>query len=288
MDKRRNPETVELRLCIGDPPIAYMDAADLNTTGFKMKDVVDFGIVVDHAHRRQGLGGLLYEKALEFARERGAKRLTTGFREWSSEEPAIAFLSQRGFAEMERDTPSFLDLTAWDPAPFQASVSQAAAYGARIFSYADAGDTEEHRHTLYDLQRDLIYDIPRRDEQPFTFEPYDDWLKFVMTRPDWRPDLLLLAEVGGQWVAQCHVMPKMEFPHVGMQWLTGVLKAHRGQGIATALKVRAYELAREAGVTVMTTDNHVDNAPMLAINTKFGFQPEPSSVMYNKVLDEQP
>ncbi len=42
MDERRNPETVELRLCIGEPAIAYMDAADLNTTGFKMQDVVYF------------------------------------------------------------------------------------------------------------------------------------------------------------------------------------------------------------------------------------------------------
>ena len=35
---------------------------------------------------------------------------------------------------------------------------------------------------------------------------------------------------------------------------------------------------------VMITENHADNAPMLAINTKFGFIPEPSVVVCNKVL----
>ena len=37
----------------------------------------------------------------------------------------------------------------------------------------------------------------------------------------------------------------------------------------------------------MTTENHEDNAPMLAINSKFGFIPEPAMVSYNKVMDEQ-
>ena len=185
----------------------------------------------------------------------------------------------------ERETPSFLDLTRWDPAPFLGSVAQAEAYGARLFTLAEAGDTDENRRRYYDLEKPLIYDIPRRDEQPFEFEPYEDWLKFVIERPEWDPAMVILAEVNGEWVGECHVVPKLESPHVGMQWLTGILKDHRGHGLATALKVRAYEAARAAGVTVMTTENHEDNAPMLAINRKFGFQAEPAMVSYNKVMD---
>jgi len=290
-DERRKPEMVDLRLVVPAPqtdqPVAFLSATDLNTTGFKMKDVCDFEIVVSHESRGRGIGGMLYSHALDFARERGAKRMVTAFREWTPQEPAIAFLQARGFAEQERETPSFLDLTTWDAAPYAASLAQADAYGARLLSYAEADDSEENRRRLYELDRTLIYDIPRRDEQPFTFEPYEDWVKFVIERPEWRPELHLLAEVNGEWVGKCQVVPKLEFPHVGMQWLTGVLKAHRGHGLATALKARAYELAREAGVTTMTTENHEDNAPMLAINRKFGFQAEPAIVSYNKVLDAE-
>ena len=152
--------------------------------------------------------------------------------------------------------------------------------------YSDAEDSEDNRRRLYELDTALIYDIPRRDEQPFTMEPFEDFVKSVIERPEWRPELNLIAEKDGVWIGKCHIVPKLESPTVGMQWLTGVLKDHRGHGVATALKVRSYERARAAGVTVMTTENHEDNAPMLAINRKFGFIPEPSVVLYNKVLRE--
>ncbi len=290
-DKLRKPELVDIRLCAADPEtdraIAFLDASDLNTTNFKMTDVCDFGITVDHARRNQGIGTALYDLAASFAQERGAKRMVTGFQERTPDEPAIAFLQKRGFSEQERETPSFLDLTQWDPAPFLGAAAQADAYGARLFSYDTAEDTEANRRRLYELDVALIYDIPRRDEQPFTMEPFEDYVKSVIERPEWRPDLQLVAEKDGAWIGKCHVVPKLEAPNVGMQWLTGVLKAHRGHGIATALKVRAYEKARAAGIEVMTTENHADNAPMLAINRKFGFIPEPSVVVYNKVLTQQ-
>ncbi len=289
-DTLRKPELVDIRLCTIDAktgqPVAYLNATDLNTSGFKLKDVCDFDILVAHEHRGRGIGTALYDTAAAFAEERESKRLVTSFRETTPDEPAIAFLTKRGFAEMERETPSFLDLTTWDPSPFLGSVAQSDAYGTKIFTYAEIEDTDENRHKYFDLEVPLIYDIPRRDEQPFTMEPFEDWVKFVVERPEWRPELLLLAEKDGQWIGECHVVPKLEFPEVGMQWLTGVLKEHRGHGVATALKVRAYEAARAAGVTVMVTENHADNAPMLAINTKFGFTPEPSNVVYNKVLGE--
>ena len=287
-DTLRKPELVDIRLCAADPKtdraIAYLSASDLNTTGFKMVDVCEFDLTVAHECRRQGIGTALYNHAAEFAAERGAQRLITGFREWTPQEPGIGFLTQRGFAEQERETPSYLNMATWDPAPFLGAAAQAEAYGAKIFTYADVEDTDENRRRYYDLEVPLIYDIPRRDEQPFTMEPFEDWVKFVVERPEWRPELVLLAEKDGEWVGECHVVPKLEYPTVGMQWLTGVLKPHRGHGLATALKVRAYELARTAGIAVMTTENHADNAPMLAINTKFGFIPEPSVVVYNKAL----
>ncbi len=289
-DALRKPELADLRLCAVDPAadrvVAFLDASDLNTTTFKMEDVCDFGVTVAHECRNQGIGTALYDRAAAFAAERGAKRLVTGFREWTPDEPGIAFLTKRGFTEQERETPSYLDLANWDESPFLGSLGQAAAYGARLFPYDSVDDTEANRRKLYDLDTALIYDIPRRDTQPFTMEPFEDFVKSVIERPEWRPELQVIAEQGGEWIGKCHVVPKLEFPEVGMQWLTGVLKAHRGHGVATALKVRAYERARAAGITVMTTENHADNAPMLAINTKFGFIPEPSVVVYNKVLRE--
>ena len=289
-DALRKPELVDIRLCAvsgeAGHVIGFLGAADLNTTTFKMEDVCDFDIMVDHAHRHQGIGATLYDRAVKFAEERGAKRLVTQFVEWTLDEPGIAFLKKRGFGEMERESPSCLDLTQWDETPFLGSLDQAAAYGVRLFAYDAVEDTDDNRRRLYELDKALIYDIPRRDTQPFTVEPFEDFVRSVIERPEWRPDLHLIAEKGGAWIGKCHVVPKLESPTVGMQWLTGVLKDHRDHGLATALKVSAYQRARAAGVTVMTTENNADNAPMLAINIKFGFVPEPSVVVYNKVLRE--
>ena len=57
-DKQRKPEQVDIRLVVPDPEtdraIAYLDTSDLNTTGFKMKDVCDFEITVAHESRKRG------------------------------------------------------------------------------------------------------------------------------------------------------------------------------------------------------------------------------------------
>ena len=289
-DELRKPELVDLRFCAVDPQtdqiVGFLSAVDLNTATWKMEDVCDYGVSVDHAHEGEGISSAFYDIALAFAQERGAKRLMTGFHERTPDEPARAFVKERGFTEQERESPSYLDLAKWDESPFLGSLAQAAEYGTRLFSYDSVEDTEANRRRLYELAKALIYDIPRRDTQPFKMEPFEDFVQSVIERPEWRPDLQVIAEKNGEWIGKCHVVPKLEFPDVGMQWLTGVMQAHRGHGVATALKVRTYERARAAGIAVMTTENHEDNAPMLAINRKFGFIPEPSVVVYNKVLRE--
>ena len=145
-DALRKPELVDIRLCaVGGKTsevIAFLDASDLSTTTFKMADVCDFGIMVDHAHRNQGIGAALYDRAAAFAEEREAKRLVTQFVEWTPNEPGIAFLEKRGFTEMEREAPSCLDLAQWDETPFLGSVDQAAAYGVQLFTYDTVEDTD--------------------------------------------------------------------------------------------------------------------------------------------------
>ena len=278
---------VEIRLVAADPetnlPIASMGATDLGTQSWKIEDVVGFGIMVGHEYRRQGIGAMFYEKAFAFAQERGAKRMVTGFSEHSPDEPAIAFLQKRGFTEQEREKPSYLDLRTWDPTPLLPAIAKAETDGFRLFSYADVEDTEENRRKLYDLFVPLIYDIPRRDDQPFTVEPFEPWAKTTFDNPNFKAELFQLAEKDGQWVGLSHVMPKFETDSVS-QWLTGVSREARGHGLSLAMKVRSYVTAKEMGYTVMTTENHEDNGPMLAVNKKFGFIPEPQDVSYNKVL----
>lgn len=285
-DAKKSKDQVEIRLIVtdaDDQPIASLHCTDLNTTDWKMADVCDMDILVDHKHRCQGLGAMLYDKAMTFAGERGAKRVTTGFRETQgADTPAVKFLTARGFAEQEREKPSYLDLQTWDATPFLPYLQKAEAAGARLFTYADVKDNEENQRKLYNIFVPIIYDIPRRDDQPFTIEPFEKFIE-MKDHPKWTPELLQLAALGDEWVGMTHLMPTFDRPDVS-QWITGVTKEARDKGIATAMKVKNYMKAQERGFRVITTENHEDNGPMLAVNVKFGFQPEPHMVLWNKPL----
>jgi mycothiol synthase len=55
--------------------------------------------------------------------------------------------------------------------------------------------------------------------------------------------------------------------------MTGVDRAHRGRGIALALKRATIAYAIATGVEVMETHNDSRNQPMLAINQALGYRP---------------
>jgi GNAT superfamily N-acetyltransferase len=279
----RITDAVSLRLVTGDPAVAFMEIIDLNTTPRKLSDVCDLDVFVAQEHRRRGLGAALYEQALEFARARGAKRIVSEFFAWTPDEPAIAFLERRGFSELEREQAAYLDLADFHPALFEAALERVKNAGVRIVTYAEAGDTEENQQRLYALNAAIHHAVPRRDNQPFILPAWDEWWRRLSRRPEFSPHRLRLAEADGQWVGMTNVA-RHQASTMAMQWITGVLPAYQGRGIATALKVEAYAAAKAHGITVITTENDSENGPMLAINKKFGFRPDAPLLTYNKVL----
>ena len=58
---------------------------------------------------------------------------------------------------------------------------------------------------------------------------------------------------------------------------TGVIREYRGRKIALALKVLAARYARQHGARTVRTDNDSRNAPILAINRRMGYQPQPGT-----------
>lgn len=54
-----------------------------------------------------------------------------------------------------------------------------------------------------------------------------------------------------------------------------VRREFRGQHRATALKLLAIRMTRQHGMARMRTNNDSESGPMLAINRKLGYVPEP-------------
>jgi predicted GNAT superfamily acetyltransferase len=57
--------------------------------------------------------------------------------------------------------------------------------------------------------------------------------------------------------------------------MTGVDEAYRGRKLAQALKLRSIRYAQSCGADFIRTNNDSENGPMLAINRKLGYQPQP-------------
>ncbi len=57
--------------------------------------------------------------------------------------------------------------------------------------------------------------------------------------------------------------------------ITGVERAYRGRHIALALKLLGIRYAKARGALTIRTNNDSQNVPMLAVNRKLGYRPEP-------------
>jgi RimJ/RimL family protein N-acetyltransferase len=53
--------------------------------------------------------------------------------------------------------------------------------------------------------------------------------------------------------------------------MTGVIRSHRGRGIALAMKVFVIRLVRDLGVPEMRTFHHPDNTAPIALNRRLGY-----------------
>ena len=72
-------------------------------------------------------------------------------------------------------------------------------------------------------------------------------------------------------------------PHKAWTNGLGVLKDFRRKGIATALKIKAFENLINKKIIEVRTDNE-ENNPMYKINIKLGFKPVPFSLEYIKEI----
>jgi hypothetical protein len=80
-------------------------------------------------------------------------------------------LKKRGFVEVDREVPVMLDLTAFDPAPRRRPLPD----GLHLLSFAEAGDTEEHRRKLHALDARIHPDVPTNDTH-VDHPAFDDWV----------------------------------------------------------------------------------------------------------------
>jgi ribosomal protein S18 acetylase RimI-like enzyme len=218
------------------------------------------------AHRSQGIGETLLRRVSARGRELGKQGLQLEVR--SDDSHSIRFVENRGFREIEREEEVVLDLTALAaPPPVDAPP------GVDIVSLTERPDLERG---MYEVDREASADIPGlASSHDQTFE---EWRSFAIERPSRDLDLTLLALADGEVVGVAYLEKE------GFHNLTGVRRAWRGRGVASALKRAQIAGAHARGMKRLVTESQHENLPMRRLNEKLGYRPTIASIVYQGPL----
>lgn len=121
-------------------------------------------------------------------------------------------------------------------------------------------------------------DIPSSYE--YVPEPYEEWAVW-MQPPAVLPERIWVAVVDGQPVGYSYLAYRLRIVETGF---TGVLREHRGKGVARALKLETLVQAIDLGVKSVQTDNDSENAPILHLNEELGYDEIPGKLEFHHKL----
>ncbi|NUR51885.1 MAG: GNAT family N-acetyltransferase [Hamadaea sp.] len=237
-------------------------------------------VVVTAGHRRRGLGSALLTRVERFAVEHGATRLgavVPGF----DEDTGTAFAARHGYRVVRRAYHSYLTVADVDPG----LLAEPDPPGVEVTTLAALGDGEQARRTLWDVHERTVPDMP--GSRTAARRPYAEFAEAVLGRRWFRADGAFLAFAGGVAVGLAIVSFQPESDSMNHTF-TGVLPEWRGRGVASALKRATIRYARQVGVATMRAGNDAANAPMLAINARFGYQRRGGHVRLEKTVPPSP
>ena len=240
-----------------------------------------FELLVDPAYRRRGIGTGLANELTAFVRQHGGTRLSADVRDHLPD--ALQFAEQRGFEVDRHMFESTLDLPTFDETPLANAIARAESSGIVFRSLADYGDTEAARRKVYDLNIACIRDLPGHEGPD---RPWDEFKKIFEMHWFWPDGQVLAVDPSAATDPRAPDVERDRFVALAAvgyfketnsvyHMHTGVDRPYRGRGLALATKLVALRVARRWGAAYARTNNDSTNAPILAVNRKLGYVPQP-------------
>ena len=283
-DERRNPKffysrfVAELTGTPGTPGrvVAHASCGESFWSYVPGKYFVAVNVHPDFRHH--GIGSALYDTLMRQLLPRQPEQFTCWSREDQPE--GIRFLEQHGFAQRMRFPISALDLTTFDPGRFQHRIQQVLASGIEIKDLRELMDSDPAwKDKIYNAINTMAQDVPFAD--PLTLETQEEWENGSLKHPNFMPEAWRVALDQGEYVGLTMLWRHSSDEHKLNTGLTGVLRSHRRQGIAIALKTLSLQYAQELGYQTVDTDNEEHN-PMFQINLQLGFRPRPAGLEFHR------
>ncbi len=233
---------------------------------------------------------LIQDYILVQLQDREAQFLLTGMRE--DKEVRVAWLQENHYYSTMRYPSSTLEVASFDFAPFAGYVERVERSGIAFHALAHLQRQDpDWKAKLYAIWKEIELDVPSPDSMKPV--PEDEFAK-VLRYPSFSPDLWVVAVDVSNASAAMPFGPYAGLTAVGAAdtqpdrwhvWITGVGRAYRRRGIATAIKLTSIALARERNARCFETGNE-ENNPMYGINLRLGFVPKPSWHDWERALTD--
>ena len=237
-------------------------------------------IILAHEWRRRGIGRVLLAKLERYANAQSVERILSDCREDLAD--ARRFLQFAGYTNIGIRFESRLDLVKFDEAPFAEVFKRVADAGYTLTNLAaECAVQPAADRMLYDLYHPIVAEVPLPGGVGIQ-QSFENWRANMLEGPTSDPAAIIIAKLGDQFIG----MSSLELPQDGpaITSMTGVSPAHRGEGLALALKLLSFRFLKERGYVETRTHNDTANPPILRLNEKLGYQRLPGWLVWEKTL----
>jgi GNAT superfamily N-acetyltransferase len=198
---------------------------------------------------------------------------------WAAHPRTPRFLEERGFTEVWRRVDSYLDVTTFDSSPYAGLEEKLSARGIVIKTYAELATDPQRLVKLYELDWAIWQSIPYG--QAVTKRSLAQFVAAEIDHPKFLADACFIAVQDGEFVGYSNLSPSEDGFNTEM---TGVRPTHRGQGVATVLKLHGIRYTQAQGKSRLETQNDAVNTAMIALNQKLGFVPDGANLRFMKEI----
>lgn len=255
---------------IGGETVAFASCSVPSRMGIEETRTASSALLVVPAARHQGIGGALYQRVSDYARELGRSELE--MISFADDPDGEGFAVKHGFTVVSR-APSLQLRLASCPRP-----DVQPPEGLTLSSLAEQPDLA---HGVWETACEAFADIPYYGDTAMQPGTYEEFIARRLAGARFIPEATFVALDGEQVVGYGQLCWMNRARGIGDHEMLAVRRAWRGRGIARALKAAQIAWAIDNGLSELRTNNEERNTPARAVNAHFPYTPLPDKLLYH-------